>query len=259
MIIGFDIGNTNIVGAVYNKTGDILCKFRIATEKKFTEHNYFSTIKPILDINNIDFSLIKNVIMSSVVTELDNVFELMCKIYFKTEIIKITPLMGSLPLRYSMPNAELIGADRVVNMVESLVKYKYNEIITIDMGTATTFEVLINSTYIGGAIIPGITSMFEALSLKTSKLPYVKLHKPNKAAGITTKEQINSGIFWGYVGQIKEIIKQLKSSAPNAYVIATGGLASIVSEEIEEINFTDKDMTLNGLFTIFNIYTNNKK
>ena len=57
MIIGFDIGNTNIVGAVYNKTGDILCKFRIATEKKFTEHNYFSTIKPILDINNIDFSL----------------------------------------------------------------------------------------------------------------------------------------------------------------------------------------------------------
>jgi len=145
-----------------------------------------------------------------------------------------------------------VGADRIVNAVAAYERYK-RCIIVVDFGTATTFDyVSSKGEYMGGAIAPGIGISAEALFQRTSKLPRVEIVKPEKVIGKDTIQSIQSGIFFGYVGLVDEIVRRMKKERrSNPKVIATGGLAGLIAGESETIEEVNEFLTLEGLKIIY--------
>lgn len=252
MIIALDIGNTQILTGCIDKSGKILLKFRIATNENLTEDEFFSYLKNITEFHKLDLKNVEGIIISSVVPTLDHIFMYLSKKYFKLTPVIISCAL-SLPLTFDVDNPKEVGADRIVNVVEAIHKYNNSELIVIDFGTATTFEAVKDNCYIGGCIIPGINLALGSLFKNTSKLPKIKFERASSIIGKNTIEHINAGIYYGYIGQVKEILKEMKRTLPNAMVIATGGLANLISENVKDINILDSDLTLNGLYTIYNL------
>jgi type III pantothenate kinase len=250
MIIALDIGNTQILTGCFDTNGKILLKFRVATNENLTEDEFFSYLKTITDFNKLNIENIDGIVISSVVPTLDHIFIYLAKKYFKIKPIIVNSNL-SIPLTFDVDNPKEVGADRIVNVVEAINKYKKDELIVIDFGTATTFEAVKNNCYIGGCILPGINLALSSLFKNTSKLPKIKFERASSIIGKNTIEHINSGIYFGYIGQVKEILKEMKKILPNASVIATGGLAGLISESVSDIDILDLDLTLNGLYTIY--------
>ena len=148
-----------------------------------------------------------------------------------------------------------MGADRIVDISEALFTYPDKDMIIIDFGTATTFEVIKDKTYIGGCILPGINMSIEALFARTSKLPKVRFQRTNSALGLTTSEQINAGIYFGTLGQIKELIKNYSKFLDNPYIISTGGLGKIIAEEVELIDEYIENLAVDGLYSLYKYNT----
>ncbi|MGE5422398.1 MAG: type III pantothenate kinase, partial [Ignavibacteriales bacterium] len=155
-----------------------------------------------------------------------------------------------LAIKYENPRE--VGADRVVNAVGALEKYG-GPLIIVDFGTATTFCVINEQNeYLGGAIAPGIGISTEALFQRTAKLPRVELEKPKHVIGKNTITSIQSGVVYGFVGQVDGIIKKIKEELPLEFkVVATGGLAELISRESEYIEIVDPLLTLEGLRLIY--------
>ena len=133
------------------------------------------------------------------------------------------------------------------------LKYPEKELIIIDFGTATTFDVIKNSTYLGGCILPGINLSINSLFKNTAKLPKIKFAKPETVLGYDTITQINAGIYFSNIGAIKELILEYKSYLPNAYVIATGGQGVEISKKIDTIDEYIPDLGAAGLFEFHKI------
>ena len=169
-------------------------------------------------------------------------------------------IIGSI-LKYFLPKnwkivIRLGTTDRIIDIVQALEEYPDKNLIIIDLGTATTFDVLKKNVYVGGAILPGIEMSINALCGNTAKLPKVKFTTPECALGSDTISQIQSGIFYGYAGQIKHIIRKMKEEVgEECFVVATGGLGKILSAEIDEIDVYKADLSIKGLYTL---YQNNK-
>lgn len=258
MILGFDIGNTQIVTGIFSDTGDILLKFRVSSNEKLTEDEFFTYLKTISDFHNIAVTNIKGIVISSVVPNLTNVF-----LYLSNKYFNINPIIVSsdinLPFGFdeSMENPKQLGADRIANVTEGIALYPNKDLIIIDFGTATTFDVIKNNLYIGGAILPGINLSINALFKSTSKLPKIRFEKPTSVLGTNTIEHINSGIYYGTIGQIKEIIYQTKKYVPNPIIIITGGLCEMIAGEIDIIDEIVPDLNLKGLFSIYLLQENN--
>lgn len=255
MILTFDIGNTHTVTGVYNLQGDLLINFRIATENNITEDQLFSYIKTISDFNGINLSQVNNIVIASVVPNVNMVFDYLAKKYFKLKPVWVN-LSLNLPFTFAPHmNPSGFGADRIIDIVKAIDLYDNRSLLIFDFGTATTYEVLKNKTYMGGGILPGINMSINALFGNTAKLPKVGFEKPPTILGRDTVEQIQAGIFFGYVGQIREIIKRVKVEIPDIFVIATGGLGKKISIELQEIDIYLPNLATDGLFEI---YKNNK-
>lgn len=251
MILAFDIGNTHIVTGIYNENGKLLTNFRMATENNTTEDQLFSCIKNISDFNNINLKDVKDIIISSVVPNINVIFEYLCKKYFN-----ITPIIVNLDLKLPFTfskdlNSNGFGADRIINIVKAMDLYGNRNFVTFDFGTASTYEVLEKGVYIGGGILPGINMSINALFGNTAKLPKVEFQKPSSILGRDTVEQIQAGIFFGYVGQIREIIRRVKEILPDVLVIATGGLGENISMELSEIDVYLPNLATDGLFELY--------
>ncbi|MHA0857632.1 type III pantothenate kinase [Paenibacillus sp. CMAA1364] len=251
MILVVDIGNTNIVLGIY-KNMELAHHFRLSTLRQSTVDELGVMIFNLFRMSTISIDEIEGVIVSSVVPPLVHVFEDMCQKYMNIVPLVVGPgIKTGLNLRYENPRE--VGADRIVNAVAAVNKYK-GPLVVVDFGTATTFDCIDQeSNYLGGAIVPGIGISTEALYQRASKLPRIELEKPKKVIGRNTIHAMQSGIIFGYAGQVDGIIARIKieMNAPNLKVIATGGMAELIASETTSIHEVEEMLTLEGLRIIY--------
>lgn len=251
MLLVFDVGNTNMVLGIYEGT-ELKKHWRINTDKEKTSDEYGILISSLFQYDKIDMDSIKDVIISSVVPNVMHSLENFCIKYCNKKPLIVGPgIKTGLNIKYDNPKQ--VGADRIVNAVAAIEKYK-TPMIIIDFGTATTFcAISEKGEYLGGTIAPGIKISSEALFQRASKLPRVELTKPGTTIGKNTVSAMQSGIIYGYVGLVDKIVSMMKSEleGDDVKVIATGGLSVLIASETDSIDCVDKFLTLEGLRLIY--------
>lgn len=251
MIFVFDVGNTNTVLGVYEED-ELKYHWRIETNRGKTADEYAMTIRALFEHENLPFSSINGIIISSVVPPIMTALESMCEKYFHTTPFIVGPgVKTGLNIKYDNPRE--VGADRIVNAVAGINEYG-SPLIIVDFGTATTYCYIDEGKhYMGGAIAPGIGISTEALYNRASKLPRIEIARPDGGViGKNTVSAMQSGILYGYVGQVEGIVKRMKTdSKVPPIVIATGGLASLIAKETDMIDVVDPYLTLKGLQLIY--------
>ncbi|WP_206811402.1 type III pantothenate kinase [Paradesulfitobacterium ferrireducens] len=250
MILVFDVGNTNIVLGVYDE-GLLIYHWRVSTEKSRTVDEHAVVIKNLFDFSGLRFEEMKAIVISSVVPPVMPTLEALARKYFGVEPLVIGPgVKTGMPIIYDNPRE--VGADRIVNAVAAFSKYG-GPLVIVDFGTATTFcAISAQGEYLGGAIAPGIGISTEALFQRASKLPRVELVKPKSVIAKNTIAGMQSGIYFGFTGQVDGIVERMKAElGPETKVIATGGLAELISEESRMIEVVDPFLTLDGLRIIY--------
>jgi type III pantothenate kinase len=250
MLLVIDIGNTSISLGLYD--GEKLkISLRVATVLHRMPDEYASLLLHLLEINGIDRTSIDKAALCSVVPPLTSVFEDLCRKYFNTDPLTIGAGTKT-GVKIRMDNPREVGADRIVNSAAAFHLYKM-ACIVVDLGTGTTFDT-VSSTgeFIGGAIAPGINIAAEALTSRTSMLPRIELHAPEKAIGTSTVKAMQSGMVFGYVGLIEGIVGRIQKELPaQAKVIATGGYAELLASETRLFDVISPDLTLYGLRLIY--------
>lgn len=199
----------------------------------------------------VNVSDIDAIIISSVVPPLMPTLERVCLRYFNVKPIIVGPgTKTGMAIKYDNPRE--VGADRIVNAVAAYDKYG-GPIIVIDFGTATTYcAILANGDYIGGAIAPGIQISAEALFQRAAKLPRIEVRNPGHVICRNTETSMQSGVLFGYVGQVEGIVARMKAELKaDAKVIATGGLAQLINAETDVIDHIEPMLTLEGLRLLY--------
>ncbi len=252
MLLAIDIGNSNVVLGVFDRER-LVENWRVGTKTQITPDEYAMIFKDLFNFAGLDFSQIDGVIISTVVPPLLPVMAEMSRKYFRMEPLVVThELKTGITIRYDNPKE--IGADRVVNAAAAYRLYG-GPIIIVDFGTATTFCAVTRSgEYLGGAIAPGVKISAEALFQRAAKLPRVELMKPRSVIGSDTISAMQAGIIYGYAGLVDGIVERMKKElAPEAKVVATGGLAELVAPETRSIKEVKPHLTLEGLRLLFEI------
>lgn len=256
MLFCIDIGNTNIVLGVTDK-GNILEHWRIRTERDATADELGIMVRNLFSSVGMSMEVIQHTIISCVVPPLLNTFKNFSQRYFK-----INPMIVGPDIDLGMPNLynnpKEVGADRIVNAVGAYDKYR-TALVIIDFGTATTFDyVSQEGSYIGGAIAPGVMISCEALFQKASKLPRVEIFgRPESVIAKNTIASMNAGILFGYAGLVDGMVERIKKEmSPTPKVIATGGLAQLMSGVAKTIESVEPHLSLEGLRIIYESTTN---
>lgn len=246
MLLAIDVGNTNIGVGIFQKKS-LIKSWKIRTERDKTCDEYGITLLNLLSLSGMKVKEIKSVILSSVVPPLTPVFQDLSRSLFGIKSIVVGPgVKTGMAILYENPLE--VGADRVVAAVAAYDKLG-GPCVVVDFGTATTFDAVSSKgEYLGGAIAPGIQISAEALYLRTAKLPHIEIKKPRKAIGRTTVWSMQSGLYFGYIGLVSNIIQEIKRElGVEARVISTGGFAAQISHEIKSIDFHEPNLALEGL------------
>lgn len=225
--------------------------WRIETNRHKTEDEYGMIIKSLFEHEKLSFSDIDGIIISSVVPPIMFTLERMCEKYFHIKPLVVGPgIKTGLNIKYDNPKE--VGADRIVNAIAGIHVYG-SPLIIVDFGTATTYcYINEHKQYMGGAIAPGIGVSTEALYSRAAKLPRIEIARPEGIVGKNTVAAMQSGILFGYVGQVEGIVRRMKEESKTApTVIATGGLANLISKESNTIDVVDPFLTLKGLQLIY--------
>ena len=250
MLLVFDIGNSNIVMGTYDGKR-LTHHWRISTDRQKTGDEYGMLINDLFRFQGIRMTDIDAIIISSVVPPLVVPLVKMCERYFRHRPLVVGPgIKTGIKLKYENPRE--IGADRIVNSVGAFEQYG-GPLIVVDIGTATTFDVVDkNGDYLGGVIAPGIGISTEALFSRTAQLPRVAFVTPKNVIGRNTISGMQSGIIYGFVGQIDEICRRIKGEMKQEMkVVATGGLAQMIATESSQIEEVDTFLTLTGLRVLY--------
>ena len=252
MILTLDIGNTNIKTALFDGT-EMVKYWRLSTNITNTSDEYGITIMNLFRHEGVEAKDVEGIIMSSVVPTINFTIEHMCQNYFGMAPTFIAPgVKTGINIRYENPRE--LGSDRIANAVAAYDEYGGEKpVIYIDFGTATTFGVVDeHGAFLGGAIFPGIKLASEALVSGTAKLPRFALAQPEHVIGRTTLTNLQSGMFYGYVGMVTNLVQQMKKElGKDAVVVATGGMAVLIAEEAKVIDHLDGLLTLKGLRLIY--------
>lgn len=250
MLLTIDIGNTNTALGVYDGE-KLIAHWRMATANYRTSDEYGVLARQMFSSAGLDHEKIDAIIIASVVPPLNFTFKEMSKNYFAHEAIFVDNTVDAgLTIRYKPPSD--VGADRIVDAVAAMHRYG-KPCIVVDFGTATTFDA-INSAgeYMGGVITPGITISSDALFQRAAKLPRVEIKKPERVIGDSTVGSIQSGLYYGYAGLVDGILRRMLAElGEGTHVVATGGLAPLISKASELIDTVDDTLTLEGLRLIY--------
>lgn len=250
MIFVIDVGNTNIVLGIYDGA-KLRHHWRIATNRSVTADEYGILIYNLFRHAGIETDDIEGAIVSSVVPPVNATLEHTCEKYIRRTPLFVGPgIKTGLNIRYENPRD--VGADRIVNAVAGIHLYG-PPLIIVDFGTATTFCYIDHKgDYIGGAIAPGIGISTEALYQRAAKLPRIELTKPRSTVGRTTVSSMQSGIIFGFAGQVDGIVQRIREEhRTNPRVVATGGLAELIAGESRTIDVVNPLLTLQGLQLIY--------
>lgn len=250
MLLAVDVGNTNIVLGVFEGKS-LKVSWRISTNRQQTGDEYGIIIKNLFMQTGIDDCLLDGIIVSSVVPPLMFALEDMSKRYFRLAPLVVGPGIKT-GLNLLVDNPKEVGADRIVNAVAGYELYG-GPLIIVDFGTATTFDAIsARGDYLGGAIAPGIGISTEALFQRAAKLPRVELTRPKKVIGRDTVSSMQSGIIFGFAGQVDGIVRRMMHEfTEKPQVIATGGMAALIGNESETLEIINPLLTLEGLRMIF--------
>ena len=249
MLLAIDAGNTNIVFAIYDGT-ERKGLWRCKTDAARTSDEYIAFLSQLCGIQKIEFKSITDVIVSSVVPDVNFPLRLMAFQAFGRKAKFVGKEIKDVGIKVKIDKPEEVGADRLVNAVAVLKHYKAPAIV-VDFGTATTFDVVDKSGFCGGAIAPGVNLAISALHMAAAKLPKVGISRPKKAIGTNTINAIQSGVYWGYVGLVEGMLKRMASEMKaKPLIIATGGLAPLFQGDIPMIEKIDEELTLKGLLSI---------
>ena len=253
MLLVIDVGNTNSSFGVYNND-TLIGNWRLSTSRERTSDEMGMLLLSLLNHSSIRSDDIKDVMICSVVPPVMHSLSNAIKKYFnKNPILVETGIKTGINIKYENPRE--VGADKIVNAVGALKLYG-GPLIIVDFGTATTFcAVNKKRDYLGGIICPGIKISAEALFDKASKLPRIEITKPKHIIGRTTVSSMQSGILYGYTGQVDYIVNLMKKEMgeEGIKVIATGGMAKLIAGESSTIDTVNALLTLEGLKAIYNM------
>jgi len=246
MFLAIDIGNTNTVLGIFQGK-KLLRDWRIATDRHKTADEYGVLLFSLLSSSPVNPENIDKILVSSVVPPVNGVIEKALKDYLNLPAQFVGPGIKT-GLNIKVDNPKEVGADRIVNAVAVFHLYGAPAII-VDFGTATTFCALTEKgEYLGGAIAPGVNISAEALFERAAQLPRIKIKRPERAVGPNTVSAIETGIYYGFLGQIKELVRVMKKElGGNPIVVATGGLAKLWEKDIDCFDVINSRLTLEGL------------
>lgn len=249
MLLCLDVGNTQIFGGVFDEE-KIVLQFRKSSRLSSSSDEIGMFFRGLLRENKISTDAITEIAMCSVVPDVVYSIRNGCIKYFGIDpFILQAGVKTGLKIKYLNPQE--VGSDRIANAIAAIQLHPNTNIVVIDFGTATTFDVISKGKeYLGGAIIPGIRISMEVLESKTAKLPAVEIAVPDKVIGKTTKESIQAGLYYGHIGAIKEIITRISQDAfggTKPFVIGTGGFANMFNKT-GLFNIIDSELVLRGIY-----------
>ncbi|MFQ6552858.1 type III pantothenate kinase [Aestuariibius insulae] len=249
MLLAIDCGNTNTVFSIWDGT-QFIATWRASTEWQRTADQYYVWLSTLMSLERIDVQ-IDEVIVSSTVPRVVFNLRVLADRYFNTRPLVVGRPGCALPVEPRVDTGTSIGPDRLVNTAGAFDRHGGN-LIVVDFGTATTFDVVANDgAYVGGVIAPGVNLSLEALHNAAAALPHVDISKPQAVIGTNTVACMQSGVFWGYIGLVREICDRIKGEyAHDMQVISTGGLAPLFQQSAALFDAFEDDLTMHGLTVI---------
>ncbi len=252
MLLVLDIGNTNTTLGIYHNE-DHLTHWQLRTVVDKTADEYGIFLENLLDHNGFQTRNVKGIAVACVVPPLLRVLEEVAHNYFSLEPLIVQPgVKTGMPVLYEHP--QQVGADRIANAVAAREVYGSPSVV-IDLGTATTFDVISpQGEYLGGVITPGIAISADALFQSTAMLPEVEIREPEQVVGTSTVGSIQSGLFYGSISLIEGLLERIRSElASSPTTIVTGGLAPVFFPHCRGIDHLDRHLTLKGLKYIYDL------
>src|SRR3954469_14610539 len=254
MLLAIDAGNTNLVFALVDG-GEIKARWRIATDPRRTADQYSVWLYQLLELEGYSPTDVHAVIVGTVVPRALHNLEVLASKYFAVEPVIAGQGAAEWPLKLDVDEPHNVGADRALNAIAAHAKHKGN-LILIDFGTATTFDVVDSSgAYKGGIIAPGINLSLDALVTAAAKLPRIAIEAPDgnlSVIGRTTEDQMHIGIYWGYVAMMEGLVARMKAEIGRpSKVVATGGLATLFDRHTTIFDEIEPDLTVQGLALLY--------
>lgn len=253
MLLAIDAGNTNVVFALIER-GEIRARWRIATDPRRTADEYSVWLYQLLALDGLSKGDVDAVIIGTVVPRATHNLEVLASKYFDADPLIAGQGRAAWPIALEVDEPHNVGADRALNAIAAHAKYK-GDLVVVDFGTATTFDVVSpDGAYRGGIIAPGINLSIDALVSAAAKLPRIAIEAPqdDSVVGRTTESQMLIGVYWGYVALMEGLLDRLKSEIGRPVtVVGTGGLATLFDERSEVFDAVEPDLTIQGLNLLY--------
>lgn len=253
MLLAIDAGNTNVVMALV-EGGEIRARWRIATDSRRTADEYAVWLHQLLSLEGYQRSAVTAVIISTVVPRALHNLQVLASKYFGVEALVAGQGKAAWGITLDVAEPNSVGADRVLNAIAVHAQHP-GDLIVIDFGTATTFDVVdYSGAYKGGIIVPGINLSLDALVAAAAKLPRIaiEVRQDSSVIGRTTEDQMHIGIFWGYIAMIEGLVARLKAEIGRPVkVISTGGLATLIEQRSDVFDEIEPDLTIKGLSLLY--------
>jgi type III pantothenate kinase len=251
LILAFDVGNTETVMGLFRST-ELLEHWRIATHPERTVDEMGLLVRALIRESGFDVDQVRAAVIGSVVPNMTAILAETAQHHLAARV-EVIDARSKLPIRLDVEEPLTVGPDRIVNTLAAMRIYAVDT-IAVDLGTATTFDcITADGVFIGGIIAPGVKTGAETLVRRTAALPRVELDRPIRVIGRRTEACLRSGIFFGAVETVDGLVRRIKAEwqKPNAHVVATGGLATLIGPHCKSVDRIEPYLTLYGLQLAF--------